>query len=298
MSVALKHRGREVTADEVQFIRELISAHPRASRRALSAHLCLAWGWRQANGELRDMVCRGLMLALHRAGHIELPPVRFIALNNAIRHRHRQQEQLQVEIDRAELALPLSELRPLELRQVRRTDDEWLCDALIAEHHYLGYTRPVGEHLKYLVYAQGRPIACVTWSSAPRHLGPRDRFIGWSAAARRQNIRFLAYNTRFLILPWVRVPHLASHILACVAKDISKEWDRFYGHPIYYLETFIEPDRFRGTCYRAANWVALGLTTGRGKADQTKRPNRPLKEVMGYPLTKKFRELLSKAEAL
>ncbi|MEO8501070.1 MAG: DUF4338 domain-containing protein [Vicinamibacteria bacterium] len=294
MSVTLKHRGREVTDEDARFIQELIRAHPGKSRLALSKLLCEAWNWRQPNGELRDMVCRSLMLALHRAGLIELPPVRFQVTNNAIRHHERKHQSAL--IDRTDLDLPLSALRPLELRQVRRTSDERMCDALIAEHHYLGYTRPVGEHLKYLVYALGRPLACITWSSAPRHLGPRDRFIGWSAVARRQNIRFLAYNTRFLILPWVRVPHLASHILARVAKQLPADWARVYGHAIYYLETFVEPDRFRGTCYRAANWIALGLTTGRGKADQTKLPNRPLKEVMGYPLTKKFRELLADLE--
>jgi hypothetical protein len=150
----------------------------------------------------------------------------------------------------------------------------------------------VGEHLKYLVWAQGRPVACLAWSSAPRHLASRDRFIGWSGEARRGNIRFLAYNTRFLILPWISVPHLASHILGRMARHLSEDWERVYGHPIYYLETFIDPERFRGTCYRAANWMVLGRTTGRGKDDQTHRANRSIKEVLGLPLTRRFRELL------
>ena len=150
----------------------------------------------------------------------------------------------------------------------------------------------MGEHLKYLVWAQGRPVACLAWSSAPRHLASRDRFIGWSGEARRENIRFLAYNTRFLILPWISVPHLASHILGRMARHLSEDWEHVYGHPIYYLETFIDPERFRGTCYRAANWVVLGRTTGRGKDDQTHRANRSIKEVLGLPLTRRFRELL------
>lgn len=157
--------------------------------------------------------------------------------------------------------------------------------------HYV--TQPVGEHLKYLAWAQGRPIACLAWSSAPRHLGSRDRYIGWSAEARRQNIRFIAYNTRFLILPWVRVPHLASHLLGRMAAALSADWQRLYQHPIYFAETFIDPGRFRGTCYRAANWQLLGLTTGRGKNDQTNKPNRPIKEVLGLPLTPRFREYLT-----
>jgi hypothetical protein len=147
--------------------------------------------------------------------------------------------------------------------------------------------------LKYLVWAQGRPVACAAWSSAPRHLGARDRYIGWAAEARRRNIRFIAYNTRFLVLPWVRVEHLASHILGRIAARVSEDWQRTYGHPIYFLETFVDPERFRGTCYRAANWVFLGKTTGRGKQSNSYVPNRSIKEVLGYPLTKRFRELLA-----
>ncbi|MDP2706054.1 MAG: DUF4338 domain-containing protein, partial [Burkholderiales bacterium] len=156
-----------------------------------------------------------------------------------------------------------------------------------------GYTQPVGEHLKYLVCAQGRPVACVAWSSAPRHLGSRDRFIGWGLQARRQNIGLLAYNTRFLILPWVRVPHLASHILGRRARMLSADWQRMYGHPIYFIETFIDPQRFRGTCYRAANWTLLGVTTGRGKDAPTHQVNRSIKQVLGYALVKDFRQRLS-----
>jgi hypothetical protein len=179
------------------------------------------------------------------------------------------------------------------LQHVRRTGDEPLFNSLMEQHHYLQYEQPVGEHLKYLAWAQGRPIACLAWSSAPRHLGSRDRYIGWSAEARRRNIRFIAYNTRFLILPWIRVPHLASHLLGRMAAILSDDWDRLYSHPIYFAETFIDPGRFRGTCYRAANWQLLGLTTGRGKNDQTNKPNRPIKEILGLPLTPRFREHLT-----
>jgi hypothetical protein len=135
----------------------------------------------------------------------------------------------------------------------------------------------------------------VAWSSAPRHLASRDQYIGWDAAARRSHIRFIAYNTRFLILPWVRVEHLASHILGRMAARISGDWQQLYGHPIYFLETFVDPERFRGTCYRAANWVLLGRTTGRGKQSNSYVPNRSIKEVLGYPLTRRFRELLGGA---
>ncbi len=289
MNALLTYRGRTVTEADGAAIRELIVAHPDASRRQLSYLLCDAWDWRQQNGERRDMVCRGLMLALDRAGHIRLPAVRKRPPNNVVAARVPRA----VFVDCTPLEGAFASLDPLTIRQVRRSTDERLFDGLIAEHHYLGYTRPVGEHLKYLVFAGERPVACLGWSSAPRHLGPRDRFIGWSAAARRRNLGFLAYNTRFLILPWVKVKHLASHLLGRVARQIATDWQAVYGHPVHYLESFVDPSRFRGTCYRAANWISLGLTTGRGKDDQTHRANRPAKEVLGYPLTRRFRALLT-----
>jgi hypothetical protein len=187
----------------------------------------------------------------------------------------------------------LKDLGPLEFRLVRRTADEALFNGLIEHHHYLGYTQPVGEQVKYTIYASGRPMACLAWSSAARHLGPRDRFIGWGAEERRRNIRFIAYQSRYLILPWVRVPHLASHILGRMAAMLPRDWERVYDHTICYLETFTDPARWRGTCYRAANWTALGLTTGRGKAANGHRPNRSLKQVWGYPLSKDFRRRLT-----
>jgi hypothetical protein len=278
-----------VTTDDVTSIRQLIAENPGASRRRLSEKLCEAWQWKQANGALRDMVCRGLLLMLHRAGEIELPPIRFKTLNPLVL----RVTPAPMLIDTTPIAGALKELRPIELQQVRRTGDEPLFNSLMEQHHYLKYEQPVGEHLKYLAWAQGRPIACLAWSSAPRHLGSRDRYIGWSAEARRRNIRFIAYNTRFLILPWVRVPHLASHILGRMAAVLSDDWQRMYNHPIYFAETFIDPGRFRGTCYRAANWQLLGLTTGRGKNDQTNKPNRPIKEILGLPLTSRFREQLT-----
>ena len=285
----LKFRGRVITDSDVGFIRELITNHPGASRRALSKKLCEAWNWTQPNGVLCDMVARGLMLELHRAGLVELPPRRRVPANPLAERK----KPTAVAIDRTPLSSSLPQIRPLEFRLVRRTREEPLFNSLLAEHHYLGYTQPVGAHLKYLVCAREKPVACLAFSSAPRHLGPRDRFIGWSAEARRRNIRYLAYNPRFLILPWVQVLYLASHILGRMARVLVRDWERVYGHPLYFLETFVDPERYRGTCYRAANWVSLGLTTGRGKNSQSRKPNRPLKEVLGYPLTKRFRELLS-----
>src|SRR3954469_9832532 len=288
-AVAFKYRGREISQEDILYIRALIGRHPNESRRTLSTQLCEAWQWRQAHGALRDMVCRGMLVMLDRAGQITLPPVSYVR-HNPLANRARPEP---ARIDTTPIEDRLRNLQPLEFEQVRRTCQEPLFNSLMEEHHYLGYEQPVGEHLKYLAWAQGRPVAGLAWSSAPRHLGSRDLYIGWNAEARRRNIRFIAYNTRFLILPWVRVPHLASHILGRMAAVLSDDWQRVYFHPVYFAETFIDPGRFRGTCYRAANWQLLGLTTGRGKDDQTKKPNRPIKEVLGLPLTPRFRELLS-----
>ena len=288
MTELITYRGRSITSEDILFIGKLIAAHPGESRRTLSTILCEAWQWRQANGALRDMVCRGMLLMLHRAGHIELPPVKFVP-HNPLAKRVRPAP---VPIDTTPMAVTLGDLQPLEFAQVRRSGDEPLFNSLRETHHDLGYEQPVGEHLKYLVRANGRPVACVAWSSAPRHIGARDRYIGWDQQARRRNIRFLAYNTRFPILPWVKVPHLASHILGRMAARLSADWEQVYGHPIYFAETFVDTERFRGTCYRAANWVVLGQTTGRGKQSNSYVPNRSIKEVLGYPLTKRFRQLL------
>jgi hypothetical protein len=293
METVMRYRGRAVTDEEVVFIRQFIAQNSSDSRWMLSRKLCQAWGWVQQNGALRDMVCRGLMLQLARAGQIELPPIR-IRIVNPLVHRKRP---VRVEIDQTPMEGKLSDLGPLEFRQVRRTEEEALFNSLIEEHHYLGYCQPVGEQLKYIVFAKGRPIAALAWSSAPRHIGDRDRFIGWTKQVREKSLSLIACNTRFLILPWVRVTCLASHILGKMVKILPKDWERFYHHPLYYLETFIDRERFHGTCYRAANWLYLGQTTGRGKNDQTGKANRSLKDVLGYPLSKAFRDQLCGGQA-
>jgi hypothetical protein len=287
--ILLRYRGRPIHSADVAFIRELIAAHPSDSRRRLSQRLCKAWEWRQTNGALRDMVCRGLMLELHRAGHIVLPPVRQAPHNPLLQRA----SPTPVEVDQSPIECRLRDLGPLTFRQVRRTPEEALFNSLLHEHHYLGYSRPVGEHLKFMVWAGERPVALFAWSSAPRHLGPRDRFLGWSAEARRCNIRGVAYNTRYLVLPWVRVDHLASHLLARMTRQLSDHWQQHYGHPVYFAETFVDTTRHKGTCYRAANWVCLGRTQGRGKDDLTHRPNRTIKDVLGLPLVRDFRQRLS-----
>lgn len=287
--VMVRYRGRTFTDDEVAFIRRLIAERPELSRRALSLELCEAWSWKQPNGVPSDGVCRGLLLTLHRSGAIELPPPAWVSQRP---RRRRRSEPAPPLLDRNPLRCALPEIQPLVFRQVRRTSAEALFDGLIEHHHYLGYTQPVGAHLKYLVYAGSRPVAALSFSSAARHLGPRDRFIGWSPEARRRNLHSIAYNPRFLIPPWVEVPHLASHVLGTMARMVRADWQRIYAHPLHYLETFVDLERYRGTSYRAANWVVVGETTGLGHNARTKRRTRSIKQVLGYPLSSRFRERL------
>jgi len=282
------YRGRSFTGEEIAFIKQLIADRPELSRWKLSRQLCEVWQWKQANGALRDMVCRGLLLMLHRAGEIELPPVKRV-----VRNRLAQRERPEPVVpDNRPVCGPLGDLQPLEFVQVRRSVEEPLFNSLMEQYHYLGYEQPVGEHVKYLVKARGQAIACLAWGSAPRHLKLRDRYLGWRDGARERNMHLLAYNTRFLILPWVKVPHLASHILGCMARQVSEDWQRLYAHPIYWLETFVDTSRFAGTCYRAANWREIGTTMGRGHRAPTFEQTRPVKQMLGLPLHRKFRELL------
>ncbi len=288
MDKIFTYRGKSLNKENIEFINELIAENPDDSRRKLSVKLCEAWNWVQKNGALRDMVARGLMLELHRAGHITLPAKK-CSPNNPFVNRKKAPK---ITIDQTPLEKTVRQLRPLEFRKVRRTQHEKLCDSLIEQHHYLGYCQPVGEHLKYIIFADKKPVACMTWSSAPYHIGCRDKFIGWPLETRKKNLSLMAYNSRFLILPWVTVRNLASHILGQMAIILQKDWESVYGHPIYYLETFVDTERYLGTCYKAANWTCLGNTTGRGIKEKTTRITRSIKAVWGYPLIPDFREYL------
>jgi hypothetical protein len=289
MDLGIKYRGRVATTEDVAFINNLIKDNPDDSRRALSVKLCKVWNWTQPNGALRDMVCRGFMLELHRARYIQLPAKKCTPNNPLVNRKSPEQTR----IDQGPLSKSLKQVRPLRFYQVRRNRKEKLFNSLVDKYHYLRYCQPVGEHLKYMVFVDERPVACLAFSSAPRHIGCRDRFIGWDTQTRQKNLSLMAYNNRFLILPWVNIPFLASHILSQLAKILPKDWLKVYNHPVYYLETFVDTESFKGTCYKAANWIYLGKTTGRGKNDHTGKPNRSLKAVYGYPLVKDFREKLA-----
>jgi hypothetical protein len=289
MNVLLTYRKRVITQTDLSFILKVIDEFRSEGRSAISRRLCEAWDWRQANGQLKDGVCRGLLLQLERKQLITLPP-RIIDNNNNSQRRRKTPATFDFQPN--PLTVGLSDLAPIELRQVRRTPEEKLFNALIRQYHYLGYCQPVGEHLKYLVYSGDRLLACFAFSSAPYAIDCRDTFIGWSSEARERNRHLLAYNTRYLILPWVSVPHLASHLLGRIAKSISEDWQRVYHHPILWLETFVDTERFAGTCYRAANWTLLGLTSGRGKYNKTQKQLTSIKAMYGYPLSRDYRQRL------
>jgi len=288
--IVLTYRGRSATRADIAFITRLIEENPTASRRALSQMLCREWNWVQANGNLRDMIARGFMLELHRNGHIKLPAKKQNPPNPFLKRKKPEKPQ----IDQTPVTMTLKEMGALDIVLVKNTPNESLFNGLIEYHHYLGYCHPVGEQLKYMVFAGKRPVACFSWSSAPRHIGARDRYIGWKKEHRDHNLCYIAYNSRFLILPWFRVPHLASWLLGYMARNLSRDWENIYRHPVYYLETFVDTELFTGVCYKAANWQYLGETTGRGKQDNSNKKNRSIKAVWGYPLTRDFRRLMTR----
>jgi len=287
--VLLSFRGREIRAAEVGFLRNLIAENPALSRRALSARACEAWNWVQSNGQLRDMVCRSLMLKLHRAGHIELPPP-----GNS--------RSTTPWVTGACASAPPKTPHPSPERLARW--DSWKSASCVvprARRSLTTFSRSIttwvtagrwANTLKYLLLAGGRPVACLGWSSAPLKLDLRDRFVGAPQEAYRHNLHLIAYNTRFLIVPWVRVPHLASQVLGVVARRISADWQGLYHHPIHLLESFVDTEHFGGTCYRAANWICVGRSEGRGTKSVRGAKPASIKDLLVYPLGKNFRQKL------
>jgi hypothetical protein len=288
METIVTYRGRSVTKQDIATVRRVIAAHPDKSRRFISQEVCRIWDWRQPNGVLKDMVCRSLFLLLESKGFIKLPARKSTPANPLANRK----KPTQVVVDQTPIQCPIGELFPVKLEQVRRTGFEKIFNGLVSEHHYLGYTQPVGEHLKYIAFSHDRPIACLAWGSAPWYIGVRDRFIGWPKQIRQKNLHLIANNTRFLILPWLYVSCLASHLLALNRRCLSQDWQRLYHHPVYLLETFVDTERYRATCYQADNWICVGETTGLGKLSKSRQPQLSKKAVYVYPLTKNFRQKL------
>ena len=283
-------QGRQIGASELATIRGLIATHPNWHRTRISQELCREWNWCNEAGRLKDIAARSLLRKLDHQGLIQLPaPVR--SANNAFRNRSDRQGTLEFESLRIEGRL--SDLQPLRILQVTRKQDVQLFRTLLQQHHYLGYSGPVGENLKYLVYdCQERVLGCLLYGAAAWRVASRDSFIGWDESARQHGLSRIANNMRFLILPDIRVSHLASHLLALVSRRISNDWQAKYGHPILLLETFVEQRRFAGTCYKAANWIPVGETTGRTRNHSSGRSMAPVKSVWLYPLHRSFQKHL------
>jgi len=288
-------QGRLITPADLAQIRQWLAAHPDWSRRRLSQHLATQWQWRNPVGQLKDMAARTLLLKLEQRGWVVLPPRR---CRPPSRRRDQPLPRPAEAISQAPLLANLAVVRPLTIAEVSRdteTGGRVLFEHLLHHHHYLSYRRPVGENLQYLVRDRHqRPLACLLFGAAAWQCAARDQQIGWDAAARGRGLPGIANNTRFLILPWVRVPQLASHVLSQVARRLAGDWQAKYGHPIYLLETFVQRDRFTGACYRAAHWVRVGQTRGRSRQDRPDGTQQqvPIKDVYLYPLQPRFRERL------
>lgn len=281
-------QGREITDADLCLIRGLLKEHAEWCRSRLSIELCRRWDWRNAQGRLKDMAARTLLLKLERCGHIRLPKRRGPSPNG-----QRNRRLAVVAHAREPIRCALRELRPLSVSVVAPGCEELrLFNGLLSRYHYLGHRNTVGENLRYLVRDRlARPVACALFGSAAWKCAARDAFLGWDRATRERNLQWLTNNTRLLVLPWVEVPHLASHVLGLIARRICADWQAKYGHPVYALETFVDR-RFQGTCYRAANWLPLGATQGRTRNDRAHRIRASVKEVYLYPLVRDFRRRL------
>lgn len=281
-------QGRSIAPKDIELIKELIDANPSWGRTRLSKELCILWDHRSDNGSLKDMACRSLLLKLEKNKLIKLP-LRKSGTNNAKRNSFIQP----VSHSSLPVQASLKDLLPIQIKPAEDRSELDLFKCFLSLYHYLGFSGTVGENLKYMAYERsGRPLACLLFGSSAWACGPRDDFIGWDRKKRGKNLSFTTNNTRFLILPWVSVKYLASHILSKVLKRIKDDWQLKYGHPLYLIETFVERDRFAGTCYKASNWTHVGMTKGRSRNDRSHNIKVPVKDIYLYPLTKGFRKVL------
>jgi hypothetical protein len=282
-------QGRVVGPADVEFVRRLLAENRGASRYKLSQLLCRGWDWRDPKGQCKDMAARSLLLKLEERGWIKLPAKRWESPN---RMRHKTVGW--VEHEREPIVGSLDLLLPLEVRELSGwPEDTPLFDCLLRQHHYLSHTSSVGLNLKYLVRDRhGRPVSCLLFGSAAWQCAARDAFIGWSAVERQRALQQITNNSRFLVMPWVEVRHLASHVLSRVLRRLRADWQRKYARPLHLVETFVDTSRFVGRCYRAANWIDVGQTTGRTRQDRFSQIQVPPKRVLVYPLTWDFRDAL------
>ncbi len=282
-------QGRSLSPQDIDFLFRLIKQNPSWSRRRLSIELCRLWNWHNANGQIKDMAARSMMLKLDKLGYIQLPARRQIPSNRMLAKRIDwvAHQNTLIECD-------LKKIQPLQVVVTReQPQHQPLFDCLLSQYHYLGYKGMVGENMKYLIFdCHQRPLACVLFGSAAWSVQCRDRYIGWDTDTRKHNLNLTTNNMRFLIVPWVHVANLASHILGLIARRLCADWKNQYGHRLYLLETFVDKDRFTGGCYKAANWIYVGQTKGRSRNDRQAKLQVPIKDVYLYPLVKHYQQKL------
>ena len=284
--VVLRYRSRELNLHDIDFIQELISKHYARGRSHISQLLCEAWQWKQKNGKLKEYAARDLLLRLEEKGFIKLPP-RLRPKNNLKKKSFDQiplflKEQLEGSV--GEHTKPVIKLVGPQ--------DSYLWNYLVHHYHYLKEPKLVGEHLRYLAFINGRVVGCLAWASAAWKVKDRDQFIGWDATTKGKNLQLIANNTRFLIPPWVKIKYLASKLLSLSVKTLSDDWQQTYSHPIYLAETFVDTARFKGICYRAANWIKVGQTKGNAKKGNDYLYHGQPKAIYLYPLHPHFRSYL------
>jgi hypothetical protein len=283
-------QGRTVSQEQLSQIRQLLSEHPDWSRYRLSRHLATLWEWRNPVGQLKDMAARSMLLKLHQRGLIQLPARRWASPNRMPRKRLPLSAQAEPADAIETLLESLLPLELVELSQCPKSPLRELFEAYLHRYHYLSYHSQVGQNLQYLVRDRdSRPLGCALFGSVAWKCAPRDQYVGWDSTTRARQLNYVTNNTRLLILPWVRVPHLASHFLGLMTRQLSLDWQRKYGHPIYLVETFVDTSRFAGTCYQGANWVRVGQTQGRGRQGCGHVRSTPIKEVYLYALVPDFR---------
>jgi hypothetical protein len=285
--ILLRYRGRDVTAQELASIRTVIATHYERGRTYIGVKLCEQWQWRQANGEYKAFAARDLLRRLEREGLVELPAPQRVKVN----YPRKRYEQIPFFLQ-TPLGGTLADHPPPVLKEALGSES-YLWDYLLAQYHYLGRAPLVGEHLKELVFIGEQVVGCLGWASAAWKIGPRERHIGWSVAQKRARLHLLVNNVRFLLLPWVRLPHLASKVLALSVRGLSQRWQRRYGHGLQLAESFVDGSRFAGTCYRAANWVRVGQTQGHAKRGHRYQRHGRIKDIYLYPLGRHWREVLT-----
>jgi hypothetical protein len=287
-------QGRCLQAEDISWLKSLMESNPDWNRSQLSRHIARHWQWRNAAGQLKDIAARTMLRKLEQRGLILLPP-----RQRGVPHSRRSKRQIKPVLHAtSSIEGALGDLRPVRLELVADRPSRELFAHLLHAYHYLSYSRPVGENLAFLILdGKERPLGCLLFGAAAWKAAARDNFIGWDAAARARHLPEVVNNTRFLILPWVRVEHLASHVLGLAARRVSALWEQKYGHPVHLLETFVEQERFAGTAYRAANWIKVGETAGRSRNDRSRQLQVPVKDVFCYPLHRRFRSLLGASKS-